>query len=183
MKNQHNSNITFVFICTKYPTKWWLCTQYTTYIYTILKTNSFGDNVICFCNVQIMIKFSHSHSYSFSYCRQPPPAAHKVIKTVIHGAIGDEKSVRHKIICFTVNTMTWTTMGEILSIGNIQSKSYKHIAEHTKPPTLLKIDSDRNIKHQSSGSLAFVRGIHRRLVNSPIKRPVTRNECFHFTAL
>ena len=30
-------------------------------------------------------------------------------------------------------------------------------------------------KHQSSASLAFVRGIHRSLVNSPHKRPVTRN--------
>ena len=29
-------------------------------------------------------------------------------------------------------------------------------------------------KHQSSASLAFVRGIHRRPVNSPHKRPVTR---------
>ena len=29
-------------------------------------------------------------------------------------------------------------------------------------------------KHQSSASLAFVRGIHRRLVNSPHKWPVTR---------
>ena len=30
-------------------------------------------------------------------------------------------------------------------------------------------------KHQSSASLAFVRGIHRSPVNSPHKRPVTRN--------
>ena len=29
-------------------------------------------------------------------------------------------------------------------------------------------------KHQSSASLAFVRGIHRGLVNSPPKGPVTR---------
>ena len=31
-------------------------------------------------------------------------------------------------------------------------------------------------KHQSSASLAFVRGIHRRPVNSPHKRPVTRKK-------
>ena len=30
-------------------------------------------------------------------------------------------------------------------------------------------------KHQSSASLAFVRGIHRSPVNSPHKGPVTRN--------
>ena len=30
-------------------------------------------------------------------------------------------------------------------------------------------------KHQSSASLAFVRGIHRRPVNSPYKGPITRN--------
>ena len=34
------------------------------------------------------------------------------------------------------------------------------------------------IKHQSSASLAFVRGIHRWPVNSPHKGPVTR-KCFH----
>ena len=33
-------------------------------------------------------------------------------------------------------------------------------------------------KHQSSASLAFVRGIHRWPVNSPRKEPVTR-KCFH----
>ena len=32
-------------------------------------------------------------------------------------------------------------------------------------------------KHQSSASLAFVRGIHRRPVNSPRKGPVTRKIC------
>ena len=34
-------------------------------------------------------------------------------------------------------------------------------------------DADQS-KHQSSSSLAFVRGIHRRPVNSPHKGPVTR---------
>ena len=38
-------------------------------------------------------------------------------------------------------------------------------------------DADQR-KHQSSASLAFVRGIHRRPVNSPHKRPATR-KCFH----
>ena len=37
------------------------------------------------------------------------------------------------------------------------------------------VDSDADQReHQSSASLAFVRGIHRWLVNSPQKRPVTR---------
>ena len=35
------------------------------------------------------------------------------------------------------------------------------------------LDADQR-KHQSSASLAFVRGIHRRPVNSPHKWPVTR---------
>ena len=35
------------------------------------------------------------------------------------------------------------------------------------------LDTDQR-KHQSSASLAFVRGIHRRPVNSPAKWPVTR---------
>ena len=39
------------------------------------------------------------------------------------------------------------------------------------------LDTDQR-KHQSSASLAFVRGIHRRPVNSPHKWPVTR-KMFH----
>ena len=39
-------------------------------------------------------------------------------------------------------------------------------------------DADQR-KHQSSASLAFVRGIHRGPVNSPHTGPVTR-KCFHF---
>ena len=43
---------------------------------------------------------------------------------------------------------------------------------------LVYLDTDQR-KHQSSASLAFVRGIHRRPVNSPYKWPVTR-EMFPF---
>ena len=39
------------------------------------------------------------------------------------------------------------------------------------------LDTDQR-KHQSSTSLAFVRGIHQKPVNSPHKWPVTR-KCFH----
>ena len=38
--------------------------------------------------------------------------------------------------------------------------------------------ADQKRKHQSSTSLAFVQGIHRRPVNSPHKWPVTQS-CFH----
>ena len=37
-------------------------------------------------------------------------------------------------------------------------------------------DADKKTKHQSSASLAFVRGIHRWLGNSPHKGPVTREK-------
>ena len=37
-------------------------------------------------------------------------------------------------------------------------------------------DTDQ-MKHQSSALLAFVRGIHRRPVSSPLKRPVPRKMC------
>ena len=39
-------------------------------------------------------------------------------------------------------------------------------------------DADQK-KHQSSASLAFVRGIHRGPVNSPHKWPIKRGKCFH----
>ena len=37
--------------------------------------------------------------------------------------------------------------------------------------------ADKRKKHQSSASMAFVRGIHRRPMNSPHKGPVTRQMC------
>ena len=49
------------------------------------------------------------------------------------------------------------------------------VSNHQPHDCLLKrlFGADQR-KHQSSASLAFVRGIHRRPVNSPHKRPVTR---------
>ena len=46
------------------------------------------------------------------------------------------------------------------------------VSNHQPHDCLLKAADQR--KHQSSASLAFVRGIHRRPVNSPHKGPVTR---------
>ena len=40
----------------------------------------------------------------------------------------------------------------------------------------LTVDSGADKKYQSPASLAFVQGIHRRPVNSPHKRPVTRKK-------
>ena len=49
------------------------------------------------------------------------------------------------------------------------------VSNHQRPKvcTTVCTGSDQS-KHQSSASLAFVRGIHRWLVNSPHKGPVTR---------
>ena len=45
---------------------------------------------------------------------------------------------------------------------------------HKSPASRLLIQSADKRKHQSSASLAFVRGIHRWPVNSPLKGPITR---------
>ena len=50
------------------------------------------------------------------------------------------------------------------------------VSQITSPTTVYSVvysDADQR-KHQSSASLAFVRGIHRGPVNSPHKWPVTR---------
>ena len=57
----------------------------------------------------------------------------------------------------------------------VQAKSKKTSKHHLRLHCLLKgLFRRRQKKHQSSASLAFVRGIHRLPVNSPHKRPVTR---------
>ena len=55
----------------------------------------------------------------------------------------------------------------------IKSMIASQITSLTIVYSIVHSGADRG-KHQSSASLAFVRGIHRRLVNSPHKWPVTR---------
>ena len=66
--------------------------------------------------------------------------------------------------------------------GNIYRRHYNdaimgaiasQITSHTIVYWIIYSDADQR-KHQSSASLAFVRGIHREPVNSPHKWPVTR---------
>ena len=59
--------------------------------------------------------------------------------------------------------------GELLGVNKLQySLEWRH-NEHS----VVYSDADQS-KHQSSASLAFVRGIHRWPVNSPHKGPVAR---------
>ena len=65
------------------------------------------------------------------------------------------RNTRHHYTDVIIDTMT----SQISSLTIVYSTVYS--------------DADQR-KHQSSASLAFVRGIHRRLVNSPHKWPVKR---------
>ena len=56
----------------------------------------------------------------------------------------------------------------------IMSKIASQITSLTIVYSTVYISGPDQTKHQSSASLAFVRGIHRRPVNSPHKWPVTR---------
>ena len=62
------------------------------------------------------------------------------------------------------STITVTSYGEHDSVSNHQPQDC----------LLNRLTIRRSKKHQSSASLAFVRGIHRGPVNSPHKGPVTR---------
>ena len=59
----------------------------------------------------------------------------------------------------------------------IMSKIVSQITSVSIVYSIIHSDADQR-KHQSSAPLAFVRGIHRRPVNSPHRGPVTR-KCFH----
>ena len=70
----------------------------------------------------------------------------------------------------------------VLSYGNAPSRHYSDFIMSTMASQITSLTvvystvysgADQR-KHQSSASLAFVRGIHRRPVNSPHKGPVTR---------
>ena len=67
-----------------------------------------------------------------------------------------------------VHTTTWRDNGDVI-MGAIASQ----ITSLTIVYSTVYSDADQR-KHQSSASLAFVRGIHRGLVNSPHKWPVTQ---------
>ena len=76
--------------------------------------------------------------------------------------------------CSHVSRRTWLSVhyGDVI-MGAIASQ----ITSLTIVYSSVYSDADQR-KYQSSAPLAFVRGIHRRPVNSPHKWPVTR-KCFH----
>ena len=86
---------------------------------------------------------------------------------------------------FRIRGRTWRMRGEFPNISQIALLSHSHynddimssmasqIASLTVVYSTVYSDADQRT-HQSSASLAFVRGIHRGPVNSPHKGPVTR---------
>ena len=68
----------------------------------------------------------------------------------------------------TVSNVTWGHYGDVI-MGAIASQ----ITSLTSVYSTVYSGADQR-QHQSSASLAFVRGIHRRPMNSPHKWPVTR---------
>ena len=80
-----------------------------------------------------------------------------------------ELKSRVKIFCFSCEiTLILLHYGDVIMVA-IASQ----ITSLTSVYSTVYSDADQR-KHQSSASLAFVRGIHRRPVNSPHKWPVTR---------
>ena len=80
-----------------------------------------------------------------------------------------EHSKRNCFITIGMLTVTICDHYSDVTMGSIASQ----ITSLTIVYSSVYSDADQR-KHQSSASLAFVRGIHRRPVNSPHKWPVTR---------
>ena len=76
------------------------------------------------------------------------------------------------LVCMVSRSLRFTHYRDII-MGAVASQ----ITSLTIVSWAVYSDADQR-KHQSSASLAFVRGIHRGPVNSPHKWPVTR-KCFH----
>ena len=77
------------------------------------------------------------------------------LSTIVQEKRNDDKSTHHNDVILT------TIASQITRLMVVYPTVYS--------------DADKR-KHQSSASLAFVRGIHRRPVNSPHKWPVTRKK-------
>ena len=84
----------------------------------------------------------------------------------------------HQVRCITSISTWYTPFHVIFSVWiYIYSTDVKCDGVSNCQPhdcLLNRLFGHRSRKHQSSASLAFVRGIHRRPVNSPYKWPVTR---------
>ena len=78
---------------------------------------------------------------------------------------------------FTTNLGYWKICVEYILTKHyndvIMGAIASQITSHTIVFSAVYLDTDQR-KHESSASLAFARGIHRRPVNSPHKWPVTR---------
>ena len=89
--------------------------------------------------------------------RDPRPLFEPILSKIPDVCIKD--CARRMWMSLTITVTMGTMVSQITSLTNVYSTIYS--------------DADQR-KHQSSASLAFVRGIHRGSVNSPHKWPVTR---------
>ena len=87
------------------------------------------------------------------------------------GTDASPRERKWEVECVEVSEMFWVHYNDV-----IMSSMASQITSCTINYATNYSATDQR-KHQSSASLAFVRGIHRVLVNSPQKRPVTRKMC------
>ena len=87
--------------------------------------------------------------------------------------IGNSRKSRNDSLHHTVSYVIHKPMVYIHFNDAIMGKIASQITSLTIVYSTVYSDADQG-KHQSSASLAFVRGIHRGPVNSPHKGPVTR---------
>ena len=79
-------------------------------------------------------------------------------------------------MCFPTKSILWSLIGHDCRSLEWRHNEHDEVPNHQPYDCLLNswFGGEDQRKHQSSASLAFVRGIHRSLVNSPHKGPVTR---------
>ena len=91
----------------------------------------------------------------------------------------DDATIKARTLCMILgkcrsnNNQTWSTLSQYHYNDVIMRAMASQITSPTIVYSTICSGADQ-IKHQSSTSLAFVRGIHQWPVNSPHKGPVTR---------
>ena len=142
--------------------KWW-CSE-------TQKSNCKSNSMVDLLNLQIGIVVLEIYSIQFTFlraiCLNKTMNTHVTAPVTSYSVCWSASKMLHHyhpIVWFIIRVTDWPILlyyqGDVTSLAMMYSTVY--------------LGTDQ-IKHQSSMSLAFVRGIHRWPVNSPDKWPVTR---------
>ena len=188
LKNVNRTSETLIVYWSETQTFSVSCNQVSCVAQDICQKRILNPNLVKFC-----VPKTHNISFtqSFRFFRRPQQYHHHALCRISNdwtnysGIVDEQKFARFEFnISFWVISYIAQTSGTWKAVVNspcdnahycdvIMEANASQITSLTIVYSAVYLGADHR-KHQSSASLAFVRGIHRRPVNSPHKWPVTR---------